>query len=138
MAESEPRGTVLLVESDAAERDRLASFLEDSGFELTICPGPSGPDYTCVGARTLECPLAAGVSVVILDTALESEELMEGTAAEELLGVYLFGGHRVIALGSQLHDQVPGQMIRLRRRPEPDELLAAVGSLADRGQVDRW
>jgi len=137
MAGSERQGTVLIVESDADERDRLAACLEDSGLQVTICPGPTGPDYTCVGSRTLECPLAAGVSVIVLDMALESEALMEGTAAEELLGVYLFGGHRVIALGSQLHDQVPGQLIRLRRHPERVEFVSAVASLADRGPVDR-
>ena len=137
MAGSESQGTVLIVESDADERDRLAACLEDSGLQVTICPGPTGPDYTCVGSRTLECPLAAGVSVVVLDMALESEALMEGTAAEELLGVYLFGGHRVIALSAQRHDEVPGQLIRLRRRPEPAELVSAVASLADRGQVER-
>jgi CheY-like chemotaxis protein len=137
MAQSEPRGTVLLVESDADERDRLAACLEDAGLQVTVCPGPTGPDYTCVGARTLECPLAAGVSVIVLDMALEGEALMEGTVAEELLGVYLFGGNRVIALGDRLRDQVPGQLIRLRRHPEPNELLTAVASLAERGGVDR-
>ena len=98
MADEEPRGTVLLVESDAQERERLAAGLEDAGFEVTLCPGPTGPDYTCVGARTLECPLAKGASVVVLDMWLEGEDLMEGTPAEELIDVYLLAGHRVIAL----------------------------------------
>jgi hypothetical protein len=137
MADFELQGTVLLVESDADERDRLSVCLEDSGLLVTICPGPTGPDYTCVGARTMRCPLASGVSVVILDMALEGEALMEGTAAEELLGVYLFGGHRVIALGAERHDEVPGQLIRLPRRPEPADLVSAVASLADRGPVER-
>jgi hypothetical protein len=83
MEEYGSRGTVLLVESDAQERERVATGLEDAGFNVTLCPGPSGPDYTCVGARTLECPLAKGASVVVLDMWLEGVALMEGTPAEE-------------------------------------------------------
>lgn len=130
------RGTVLLVESDAQERERLAAGLEDAGFDVTLCPGPSGPDYTCVGARTLECPLAKEASVVVLDMWLEGEDLMEGTPPEELLNVYLLAGHRVVALASQLHDEeIPGRSVRLRR-PGSEELVTAVGSLAAAPQVD--
>jgi hypothetical protein len=130
------RGTVLLVESDAQERERLAVGLEDAGFDVTLCPGPTGPDYTCVGARTLECPLARGVSVVVLDMWLDGEDLMEGTPAEELIDVYLLAGHRVIALASHLHDEITGRVVRLPRRPGSEELIAAVGSLATAPQVD--
>ena len=131
------RGTVLLVESDAQERERLAAGLEDAGFDVTLCPGPSGPDYTCVGSRTLECPLAKEASVVVLDMWLDGEDLMEGTPAEELLDVYLLAGHRVVALASQLHDEeIPGRSVRLRRRPGSKELVTAVGSLASAPQVD--
>ena len=137
MEEYGSRGTVLLVESDAQERERLAAGLEDAGFDVTLCPGPSGPDYTCVGARTLECPLAKGASVVVLDMTLDGEDLMEGTPAEELLNVYLLAGHRVVALASQLHDEeIPGRSVRLRRRPGSKELVTAVGSLAAAPQVD--
>jgi hypothetical protein len=130
------RGTVVLVESDTQERERLAAGLEDAGFGVRLCPGPSGPDYTCVGARTLECPLAKGASVVVLDTWLDGEDLMEGTPAEELLNVYLLAGHRVIALAAHLHDEIPGRVVRLPRRPGLDELVGAVGSLATAPQVD--
>jgi len=136
MADEEIRGTVLLVEADAQERERLSATLEDSGFEVTLCPGPSAPDYTCVGARTLECPLAKGASVVVLDMTLGGEDLMEGAPAEELLDVYLLAGHRVIALASHLRDEIPGRSIRLPRRPGSEELIGAVGSLAAAPQVD--
>lgn len=137
MEEYGSRGTVLLVESDAQERERLATGLEDAGFDVTLCPGPSGPDYTCVGARTLECPLAKGASVVVLDMWFEGEDLLDGTPAEELLNVYLLAGHRVVALASQLHDEeIPGRSVRLRRRPESEELVTAIGSLASAPQVD--
>jgi hypothetical protein len=137
MEEYGSRGTVLLVESDAQERERLAAGLEDAGFDVTLCPGPSGPDYTCVGARTLECPLAKGASVVVLDMTLDGEDLMEGTPAEELLNVYLLAGHRVVALASRLDDEeIPGRSVRLRRRPGSEERVTAVGSLSAAPQVD--
>jgi hypothetical protein len=136
MAGQEPRGTALIVESDEQEGERLAACLEDAGFEVTLCPGPSGPDYTCVGARTLECPLAKGASVVVLDMSLDGDDLLEGTPAEELLNVYLLAGHRVIALGLQPHDEVPGRAVRLHRHPEDEELVRAIGALAPAQRVD--
>lgn len=136
MADIEPRGTALIVESDEEEGERLAACLEDAGFEVTVCPGPLGPDYTCVGARTLECPLAKGASVVLLDMNLDGDDLMEGTPAEELLNVYLLAGHRVIALGLHARDEIPGRSVRLRRHPETEEIISAVGSLAPAHRVD--
>lgn len=136
MAEQEPRGTALIVESDEQEGERLAACLEDAGFEVTLCPGPSGPDYTCVGARTLECPLAKEASVVVLDMSLDGDDLIEGTPAEELLNLYLLAGQRVIALGLQPHDEVPGRSVRLHRHPEFEELIGAVGALAPARRVD--
>ena len=136
MAEQEPRGTALIVESDEQEGERLAVCLEDAGFEVTLCPGPSGPDYTCVGARTLECPLAKEASVVVLDMSLDGDDLIEGTPAEELLDVYLLAGQRVIALGLQPHDEVPGRSVRLHRHPEVEELIGAEGALAPARRVD--
>ena len=44
------------VEADADERDRFGAWLEDEGFELLVCVGPTEPDYTCIGARTGACP----------------------------------------------------------------------------------
>jgi CheY-like chemotaxis protein len=136
MADEETRGTVLLVESDAVEAERISWTLEEAGFEVTLCPGPSAPDYTCVGTRTLECPLAKGTSVVVLDMTLDGEDLMEGTAAEELLDVYILAGHRVIALARYVRDEIPGRSIRLPRHPRSEELISAVGSLATAPQVD--
>src|SRR5439155_17121019 len=49
--------TVLLVNLDATERDGLGEALEDAGFQVLDCPGPSFPDYTCIGAREGYCPL---------------------------------------------------------------------------------
>ncbi|HEX6330736.1 MAG TPA: hypothetical protein VF129_05540 [Actinomycetota bacterium] len=121
--------TVLVVEADQFERARLGSWLERAGYQVAECPGPTEPDYTCVGARGGACPLAAESQVVVLDMSLDSESVVMGTAAEELLGLYLMGGHRVVVLGSHPGGEVPGQLVRLRRHPDRDELLTAVRRL---------
>ncbi len=119
---------VLVVEADDEERERIASWLERSGYEVSICPGPTGPDYTCVGSREGTCALASEAAVIVLDMSLDSEAVMTGTAAEELLALYLFGGNRLVVLGSHPGGEVPGQLIRLPRHPELDELTSAIRS----------
>ena len=120
---------VLVVEADPAERELFSSWLEASGFTVLACPGPTEPDYTCVGDRTGACPLADAADVVVLDMSLDSEALMTGTAAEELLGLYLVSGRPVVTLGSRDGDEVPGELIRLRRHPTRETLLKAVSGL---------
>mgnify|MGYP003487411096 CR=1 FL=1 len=126
---SRSRMPVLLVEADAEERIRFGTWLEEAGFDLLTCPGPTEPDYTCIGGRTGVCPLAAEASIVVLDMSLESEAVVMGTAAEDLLGMYLLAGHRVVVLGSRVGEDIPGQLVRLRRHPRHDELLGTVRSL---------
>src|SRR5207248_2712635 len=48
-------GVVLLVEPDALESTRLGDALEAEGFEVMVCPGPSQPEYVCVGGRAHQC-----------------------------------------------------------------------------------
>jgi hypothetical protein len=126
------RGTVLVVEADTAERERYGASLERSGFDVLSCPGPSEPDYTCVGSRDGVCPLVEEADVVVLDMCTESEAVMMGTAAEELLALYLLTGSRVVVLGSHPGEEVEGQLIRLHRHPDEDELLVSVRTLFDR------
>jgi hypothetical protein len=121
--------TVLVVESDAAERDLLSSWFEDTGREVLSCPGPTAPDFTCIGSRTRACPLVLEAETIILDMSTESEALMTGVPSEALLAFYLLSGRRVVALGSHPASGISGQLVRLRRHPERSELLDAVASL---------
>jgi hypothetical protein len=130
----ETKGTVLLVEADAEQRERFGSWLEDEGFRVLACPGPTEPDYTCIGGRTGACPLAAEASAVVLDMSLDSEALLMGTAAEELLGLYLMSGHRVLVLEAHPGEEIGGWLLRRRRHLERDEFLRAVRSLASLGR----
>lgn len=125
------RGTILVVEADAAEREEYGSWLEGSGFDVLVCPGPTEPDYTCVGARDGVCPLVEEAGVVVLDMSTESEAVMMGTASEEILAMYLLTGARVVVLGSHPGEEVQGQLVRLHRHPDRARLIEAVRSLVD-------
>jgi hypothetical protein len=120
---------VLLVQADRVERDSNGSALEAAGFDVLTCPGPTEPDYTCVGGRTGTCPLVAEAAVVVLDMSLDSEALMTGTPAEELLGLYLTAGRPVVALGSRPGPTIEGQLVRLRRHADGASVVTAVREL---------
>lgn len=123
-------GAVLVVEADPVERERFGSWLEKAGFAVLACPGPTEPDYMCVGGREGACALVVEADVVVLDMSLDSETLMTGTAAEELLGLYLMAGRPVVVLGSRQGEHLAGQLVRMRRHPSREGLVDAVRSLA--------
>jgi hypothetical protein len=126
MAAQAGGGAVLVVEADAAERERLGSWLEAAGHQVLTCPGPTEPDYTCVGSRGRTCPLLEDASAVILDMSLASEAVGSGTSAEDLLGLYLLSGRRIVALGSRPGPDVPRQLLRIGRHPTRRGLLDAL------------
>jgi hypothetical protein len=131
--------SVLVVEASSEERGRYGAWLEREGFPVLVCPGPTEPDYLCIGARGGTCPLASGATVVVLDMSLDSEAVVMGTPAEELLGMYVSTGHRVVVLGSRTGEEVPGRLVRLPRHPGREELVAAVRTLtAPRPPSPSW
>ena len=117
---------VLVVGSDPVERERLGAALEEDGFEVMLCSGPTKPDYTCLGARLGRCPLATDGCVVVLDMDLDSDVVVEGTSAEGLIGFYLEANHRVVSLSSWPMGPEDDHLIQLRRHPDTDVLLTAV------------
>lgn len=121
--------SVLIVEADPIERERFGCWFEEAGRQVILCPGPSAPDYTCVGSREGICPLVEDAELVVLDMATESESVMAGVASEELLALYLAAGRRVIALGSHPGGDIPGVLVKLPRHPQREELLLAAKSL---------
>jgi CheY-like chemotaxis protein len=94
------RGRVLLVEPEPANRRPYADWLEEAGYAVSVCPGPSAPDYTCVGGRLGRCPLVDPVDAIVLDIDLDSEVEREGTSAFELLSLYTGSGKPVVAVGT--------------------------------------
>jgi CheY-like chemotaxis protein len=126
-------GTVLLVEADERERERLGEALESAGYEVIACPGPTAPEYTCIGGWEGYCPLLERADVVVLDTWLAGDEVGVGTSSTELLQLYTGSGRTVVAIGSggRLSPFAGGSVICLQERPEAGEVLAAVRSAPD-------
>lgn len=132
------RSTALIIESDPFERERIAGWLVDEGIDVLECPGPTGPDYSCLGGRGRPCPLAIPCDVVILDMHLESDSVLRGTPAWELLLYYLRLGKRVVALAGQEDTllPVPDEDVSVVSRPaEREMLLRAVHEMLMHAQI---
>jgi len=125
-------GTVLLVESDEGERERLGKALEQAGYQVIACPGPTAPDYTCIGGRAGYCPLLERADVVVLDPWLPGDEVGVGTSSDELLALYAGSGRTVVAIDATPLDAVArGSTISLGRHPEAQAVVAAVRVAAE-------
>jgi hypothetical protein len=125
--------SVLLVEADPAERDRLGDALERSGFDVLDCTGPAGPDYVCIGGRAGRCPLVDGADVVVLDLSLPGDDAMLGTPSSELVRVYVAAGRPLVTLGSHGDRGLDDEgIIQLTRRPPTQDVVRSVRSLTRR------
>jgi hypothetical protein len=121
------KGTVLLVEADREELIRLGQAIEDAGYAVMQCPGPSAPDYVCIGGRESSCPLVERADVVVLDPWLAGDAHGVGTSADDLVELYSDRGRTVILLGSAGWVEAGrGNVVRLRDRPEAAELVDAI------------
>jgi len=116
--------TVLVVAADREDRDQYGSWLEEEGFDVLVCPGPTAPAYNCVGGRTGTCALASGADLVVLDSSLPGDDLREGTSASELVTLYASLSTPVLEVATLRRD-VAAPAGWLRWPPSRDELLAA-------------
>jgi hypothetical protein len=121
-------GTVLLVESENAESERLGRALEVAGYEVITCPGPRAHEYTCIGGREGYCPLVVRTDVVVLDPWLAGDDDGVGTSADALVELYVSGGRTLILLGSVgwLDPFTGGHVVSLGDRPDANDVVAAV------------
>jgi hypothetical protein len=123
------RGVVLVVASDAELRAGIGSQLEAQGFGVMACPGPTAPEYTCVGDRRGRCPLAEAADAVVLDGWLESDEALDGVPSEELLALYLASGVPVAVL------RHPGQRVERGSRGAASGIVNEIGVALQGGSV---
>lgn len=132
--------SILIVATEPTVRSRVGALLEDDGWEVLHCPGPAAPDYVCVGVRGDGCPLADDADAVVLDLDLDSDLVLEGTTAVELMAFYLSGGLPMIALaheGVEFTHPFAEERIRVLRWPgERDLLLDSLHTLAPREEAD--
>ena len=131
---SPPHG-VLLVVADPSARERLGGWLISGGHDVIECPGPTAPEYTCIGSRGGDCPLAKAADVVVLDLHLDSDAAMSGTPSWQLVDYYVGRGHPLIAIRGLdqmgrffLDDRVKS----LERPVERSDLLKAVEDMTQR------
>jgi len=119
----------LVVESEEWLLELLIPWVRDAGVEVVTCPGPQGPDFDCAGASRYGCPLAESADLIVLDLELESDLLMCGVAAWELLHYYRFLDKPVVVL-TGFEDAIrllPGDRIAvLPRPPDRDGLVEAI------------
>ena len=122
-------GSVLVVTDDARERDRMADWLEDAGFGVMTCPGPTAPDYRCLGGLGHPCPLSEEADVVVLDMRLESDEMMAGSPGWELLLYYMAHGKKIVSLSDDddvVHPRPDEGVVVIRRPATEGRLVKAV------------
>jgi hypothetical protein len=125
-------GPILLVEHDEDIRDLIGGWLQGAGYDVLTCPGPSAPDYSCIGGRSWRCALVEAASLVVLDLSFSRDAIVRASVGVDLLGYYLLTGKPIITLGrgdDLLADPVEGQPIALERTPDRRDFLATVRSL---------
>lgn len=117
--------SVLIVSADRSDRDRYGGWLEDEGFEVLSCPGPTAPDYVCLGGRTGSCALVSEVDLVLLDSSLPGDDMGYGTSTSELVTIYASLGKPVLEVANLRRD-VAAPATWVRWPLSRDDLVAAV------------
>jgi CheY-like chemotaxis protein len=144
----ESRLNVLLVERDGDRRLLMGEWLAAEQMDVLWCPGPSAPDYSCVGVRSGACPLASEADAVVLDIRVDSDLVAEGASGFDLVSYYrseekplvvLVGGDRLgllaepgveVLSGSVRADDLVRSIRRVARR-------SADGGLQKEGGISR-
>jgi hypothetical protein len=124
----ETRRVALVVAYDLAVLSNVGAWLEESGFEVCLCPGPRRPDYRCIVDRGLECPLARSADLVVLDSWLQSDADDAGMTSLALIRYYRSLGMAILVL-----DQA-------REGPAfiPHERIALLACPPDRSQIETY
>jgi DNA-binding response OmpR family regulator len=136
---TEQRSTVLVVERSSDTRELVGRWLEEAGYDVMACPGPTGPDYRCLAGRGRSCPLTNGADAVVVDLWLESDMMMEGTSGVDLLGDYLSSGLPVLALthGSEpVHLFCEEELATLAGPLDRREIVETVRALLGQNRTD--
>jgi len=131
--------TVLVVEDDAVARERYGEWLEDAGYSVSNCPGPSFAGHACLGVRGEPCPLGHGADLVLLDS-----RRMPGVSKREkpgwrLLRYYLKTGKPIVLIAERYRrDRTfrPEQVALISSEPGRESVLLAVRRMLSESR--RW
>jgi DNA-binding response OmpR family regulator len=102
---SRDRPVILIVDRDLGTRDRVGRWLEEAGLDVMACPGPTAPEFMCVGSRDGRCPLAQEADLIVLDVWLESDAAMLGTRSRNLVRFYRSWDKPLVVM-SDRHDDM--------------------------------
>jgi len=124
------RKSILVVACFQDERNRLADWLEEEGYDVMTCPGPREPTV-CPQIQGQRCPLSHCADAVVLDVELEGDLLGAGPPGWVLVDTYLRRGSKVLALvaPSNAPPVLNRPVMVLSRSAGPAELRGAVGRL---------
>ena len=132
---------MLLVEPDEQRGTLFGGWLEDAGFDVLVCPGPTAPEYSCIGGRTGGCPLVDPASLIVLDLGFASDPAGRSTVDVDVdvVAYYLMTGKPIITLGKAegLLANEPDPLIALRWTPERRDLIATTRGLTSRSDQAR-
>jgi hypothetical protein len=122
------RRTVLLVEPDAADRERFGGWLESAGIDPINCPGPHQPELSCLGTSNARCPLVELADVAVLDLSRLPEATRPGLPGWRLIRYYLDHGKPIVVIADRYRKSSfrPEQIFVLRSDPGRESLLLAV------------
>jgi hypothetical protein len=125
---------VLLVENEEQRRTLFGGWLESVGFDVLTCPGPSAPEYSCIGTRAGRCPLVDAASLIVLGPPSSSDPAGGSTARLDVVSYCLMTGKPVIALGVEglLAHRPEDQLIVFPRTPERRDLITAARAFMSR------
>jgi DNA-binding response OmpR family regulator len=131
---SRDRPLVLIVDRDPDTRDRVGAWLEEVGTDVMVCPGPTPPDFTCVGSRDGRCPLAQAADLIVLDLWLASDAAMLGARSVSLAPYYRSLGKPVVVMTDR-HDNVTDRIEDLSLAtvewpPDRRELIETVRAIS--------
>jgi hypothetical protein len=122
------RPTVLLVEPDAANRERFGGWLESAGIDPINCPGPHQPDFSCLGTGNARCPLVELADIAVLDVRRLPGVSRQGMPGWRLIRYYLDHGKPIVVIADRYRKSSfrPEQIFVLRPDPGRESLLLAV------------
>jgi len=122
------RATVLLVEPDAADRERFGGWLESAGIDPINCPGPHNPDFSCLGTTNSGCPLVHVADIAVLDVRRLPGISTKGLPGWRLIRYYLERGKPLVVIADRYRKSTfrPEQIVVLSPNPGRESLLLAV------------